>query len=64
MIREKGFLTAAPGACQPSSHQTDRQENIPPDSGGAIRRQLAPTHPPFTMLLLARERIQRWVRVS
>jgi hypothetical protein len=34
MIREKGFFSAAPGAWYPSSHQTDRQENIPQMANG------------------------------
>lgn len=50
--------------CMSTTLTPDRSgENIPPNSGGAFRRQLAPTHPPFTMLLLAGERIQRWVCV-
>ena len=64
MIREKGFFSAVPGACYPSSHQTDRQENIPPKSGGVIRIQLNLDQPPFTRFLLSGKRIQRRVRIS
>ena len=49
-----GVVFSCLGPCQPSSHSTDRQENIPPNGRGVIRIQLNPNQPPIHYVFINR----------